>query len=679
MPNTLLHKAVCALAGHCDGAASRDHQGFNGSDSYFGRKMAARPLAEWTPWQTYSIYRRLKKYEKQLAVYGIPYREIPAPPIPVKKAGPPRVMKILPDNTVGLFFEFNPTILAIVKDVPGRKWDAEGKLWSVPLNLEALTKIVEIAADYEFDVEDGILEMIETLHGQHHESVEASRASDAELVVKGLRGELLPFQKAGIKYGLAKKRFLIGDEMGLGKTIQAIGYAQATKGFQAIVVCPASLKLNWKKEFEKWIPKIDVAVIDGDPIRYSAHDVLIINYDILKKHLEFDEKVVRGKKKIVVRPGAKLLSGKPRTLILDESHYAKNPKAKRTEFLLQMTAGIEHIVLLSGTSILSRPIELASQLQILGRLEEFGGWWKFAHRYAGAFRTSFGLDTSGATNLEELNLKLRATCYVRRLKSDVLKELPAKRRSLVSVEIANRSEYDKAAADFIDWLENQAELEDDFLDSIAEYSADEQKEAIREYRATKAEKAALAEHLVKIEGLKQLSALGKREAAKEWIESFLETDQKLVIFAHHKAVVRAIVADFPGTPQITGDTPSEERQKAVDRFQTDPGCRLIVLNIRAGGVGITLTAASNVLFLELDWTPAAHDQAEDRCHRIGQRSSVNAWYLMGSGTIDEDIYELIEAKREVVNATIEGGGGANDRGIMKELIGRLKHRRELVR
>lgn len=349
----------------------------------------------------------------------------------------------------------------------------------------------------------------------------------------------------------------------------------------------------------------------------------------------------------------------------------KNYKTQRTKACQALAKGVEIRLALTGTPILSRPQELISPLQILGRLDEMGGFWKFCDRYCNAHRTRFGLNLSGAAHLDELNEKLRATCYVRRTKEEVLQELPPKTRAIVPIEITNRREYDRAEADVVRWLGNQAAKEEAFLATVVNLSLEEQARAIADHRMSAEETAARAEQLVRIEALKQLSAKGKMEAVKEWVESFLETGEKLVLFAHHQAVVEELAKQFKA-PSITGQTPVERRQEYVDRFQADPACRVIVCNIKAGGVGITLTAASNVAFVELEWTPAAHDQAEDRTHRIGQTDSVTAWYLLGQGTIDEEIMSLIEAKRMVVDAATEGQGPTGDVGIMAELVQKLR-------
>jgi SWI/SNF-related matrix-associated actin-dependent regulator 1 of chromatin subfamily A len=669
-----LHRATQELAMRCDGAHAIDGQGFNKFDAYFGKVMASTPLANWTPGKTYAIWKILGRYRKQLAGYGIDYAAIQPLTKPEPTQQQVKEIVLHSDNTLAILFPYDPILVHEVKQLVGRKWNDARKMWTVPLQLETVEAVLEFAAEHGFEVEDTITEMLVRLSEENEKSIEASKAKSADLYIEGLGGELKPFQRAGVSYALAKRRTFIADVMGLGKTVEALATIQAADSFPAVVVCPASLKLNWKRETERWLPGRSVAVVNGSPIDYENYDVLVVNYDILSKHLTSQKSRVRGREKLVVARGQGLLSGNPRTIVLDESHYCKNYKAKRTQLVQAMCEDIPYVLALTGTPTMNRPAELLSQLNIMDRLSDFGGFWHFAKRYCGAYNNRWGLDLSGATNLDELNNKLRATCFIRRTKEEVLKELPPKMRTYIPMPITNRKEYEKAEEDICSWIAGRASQDEEFLESISQLPPAEQAKRTQERMDTAEAKAAQAEHLVRIEALKQLAAAGKMEAVKEWIESFLETGEKLVVFATHHAVIDELVKLYPETPVITGDTPLAKRQEAVDSFQRDTKTALLFANIRAGGVGITLTAASNVAFIELDWTPAAHDQAEDRCHRIGQQDNVTAWYLLGEKTIDEDIHDLIEKKRKIVDAVTEGGKVSRDPSILKELIGRLRSR-----
>lgn len=261
----------------------------------------------------------------------------------------------------------------------------------------------------------------------------------------------------------------------------------------------------------------------------------------------------------------------------------------------------------------------------------FPSFWKFAQRYCGAKHNGFGWDFGGASNIAELHQKLSSTIMIRRLKSEVLKDLPPKMRNIVPMQIENEQKYRKAEADFIAWVR-------------------------QEYGDKKAAKAKQAEALTRIEGLKQLAVQGKLDACMEWIGDFLESGEKLVVFGVHKFVIDALMSRFAGqVVKVDGSTKNSDRQAAVDAFQNNDTIRLFVGNIQAAGVGLTLTAASNTCFLELPWTPGAADQAEDRVHRIGQTAeSVSAWYLLAHGTVEEDMAELIDRKRQILTRLMDG-------------------------
>lgn len=570
-------------------------------------------------------------------------------------------------------FAYDPTLVGEVKQIPGRRFDGATKTWKVPATAEAIGPLLEFVSENHIDFSLKFVERTQKLiveaenaAAEAEEKIEASRAADADIKVEGLGGELRPFQRAGVDYAVRTQRTFIADEMGLGKTVQALATVQATDAFPALVVCPASLKLNWKREAEKWLPGKSVAVLNGKDCDLGA-DIVVVNYDILHKH------------------AAPLKARGFAAIILDESHYTKNHKAKRTKLCRELAKDIPIRLLLSGTPLVNRPQELISQLGILGKLEDFGGFWNFASRYCEAHKDRFGWDFSGAAHLDELNQKLRATCYVRRTKEEVLKELPAKQRAVLPVSLSNRGEYEKAERELIRYVGEAAENDERRIsEAVEEWTEKHGREPgageLRRIRSgvrnTAEASAERAEQLVRIETLKSTAARGKLEEAFRWIEDFLESGEKLVVFGWHKEIVDALSQRF-GAPKITGDVTAQARQAAVDAFQEDAETRLLVCNIRAGGVGLTLTAASNVAFIELGWTPAEHDQAEDRTHRIGQTDSVTAWYLLASDTIDEEIHALIEAKRGVVDAATEGIATASGTGVMAELTDRLRGRKEV--
>jgi hypothetical protein len=486
---------------------------------------------------------------------------------------------------------------------------AEHDVWVVPQALAPLQEVRE-------------------QHARAAGLVSLSAATDAPLHVPGLGGELKPFQRAAVSYALAQRRAFLSDEQGLGKTIEAIAALEADEAFPAIVVCPASLKLNWLRELQLWLPGRTVQTLSGGGggAAIADADVTVLNYDIVAPRLE------------------SLRALEPRALVLDESHYCKNAAAKRTQAVQRLASAVggeSMILALTGTPVLNRPAELISQLRIIGRLGDFGSGVQFGERFRGA-----------DAHLR-LHWHLRARCFVRRLKADVLPQLPAKTRAVVPVELDNEPEYRLAERDVIAWLQSQP------LD-------------LRELDARVA--AALrAERLVRLNALKLIAARGKLHAALGWIHDFCSSGERLVVFAHHREIQRAVLERFPAALHILGaDTPLA-RERSLQAFQSPDGegNQLIVCSIEVAGQGLTLTRSSNVVFLELDWTPAKHDQAEDRCHRIGQQDAVNASYLLAAGTIDETISKLLERKRAVIGAVTDGRE-EDQEGVVDALVRELR-------
>jgi SWI/SNF-related matrix-associated actin-dependent regulator of chromatin subfamily A-like protein 1 len=454
-----------------------------------------------------------------------------------------------------------------------------------------------------------VLDRLRREHDSAIDDVRRSRAFEAEPLEAEARlgGELRPFQRAGVAYALRARRTFLADEQGLGKTVQALAALEADDAYPAVIVCPAGLKLNWLREIERWLPHRSVDVVNGTGVAPMDAEITVLNYEIVHAHR------------------VRLQLRRPRALVLDESHYVKNPRAKRTQAVRRLAEALPEDALklaLTGTPVMNHPEELIAQLRILGRLQEFGSGARFARRFQGA----------GAE--ERIHWHLRRTCFVRRLKSEVLPQLPAKRQVVLPVALDNQREYKLAQDDVIAWLREQP------LD-LGEVEA-------------KVAAALRAERLAQLNALKRLAARGKASAALAWIEDFLESDEPLVVFAGHREVQELLLGRFPDALHILGRDSIQQREAAVDAFQDPSGPQLIVCATRVAGQGITLTRASNVAFLDLEWTPAMHDQAEDRCHRIGQHDAVTAWYLLAADTIDETMIELISRKRGIVGAVTDG-------------------------
>lgn len=555
--------------------------------------------------------------------------------------------------------------LEVVKAIEGRKFNGKSKVWTVPAKPASADGIASFATRFNValdeDVADRISDLLEEADVEdaaRDDLISLSRQdAGSDLEVENFGVDLYPFQKAGVEYALKTRRTFIADEQGLGKTYQAIASIHAADAFPVVIVCQGNMKFGWYRAWQTACPDRIVDVLSGKKTSNipSVCDVVIINYDILDAW--------KGE----------LLRFRPKSLVNDESHNLKNIKTKRTQADLTIAKAIpdDGLVLnLTGTSVLNRPKELAPQLEILGRKEEFGGF-KFFLRYCGAYKDNFGWNMSGATNLEELNDKLRGSCFIRRLKADVLPELPAKQRAVIPIDIDNYAEYAAAEQDVIGYLRKTAEEKADLEAQEAGLSKADKKKLRDQRSQSAASSASQAETLVKIQTLKHISARGKVNTAVEWVADFIQSE-KVVLFVHHRDVAASVIEDKrladSNLAFVIGGMTAEEKQEQVDKFQNDDSCRLIVCSLKAANTGITLTAASNVAFLEVGWTPAEHDQAEDRCHRIGQEDSVTAWYLIAQDTIDERIVELIESKREVTSAIMDGGENPAQTSILRDLM-----------
>ena len=442
-----------------------------------------------------------------------------------------------------------------------------------------------------------------------------------------LRVEPYPYQREGIAYGLDKKRLIIGDEPGLGKTLQSIGIVDTAGAYPCIVICPSSLKINWQREFEKFTGKsalvLDNAVRTTWPylLRMGIHQVAVVNYESLRKYFVWDIKAPSGGsfrlKDVVFCPQIKMF----KSVIIDESHRVKDPSAQQTIFTKGITTGKEWIILLSGTPVVNRPEDLVAQLSIMGRLQEFGGRTKFMADYCTDPKDK---KAEPAVPLSVLSNQLYANCMIRREKAKVLPQLPDKTRVDLYVDISNAPEYNLAAADLAEYLRQYTECTD--------------WEIRRKMRM---------EALVRFMTLRQLATLGKVAQAVDFIRTFLDSGKKLIVFCSLHEVVDALCKAFPRAVTVTGRDSASSKQVAVDSFQNNPDVQLIVCSIKAAGVGLTLTASSNVAFVELAWTYADCCQCEDRAHRIGQKDNVTCYYLLGRGTIDQTIYSLIHKKKSI--------------------------------
>ena len=505
------------------------------------------------------------------------------------------------ERIIKISFPYDLPMLENVRGLVGRKYHPENHVWSAPIYDNTLKKLIS----WGFILDESLQSFLQ--------QAEEKRSVVIQKNIPGLKGTLFPFQSVGVQFIESRSgRALIGDEMGLGKTVQALAWLQMHPDFvPVVIVVPASLKLNWEKEARAWITNPRIEILNGTKPWTPTGDILIINYDVLANWVD------------------RLRQLNPKVVITDECHYYKSTKTKRTKAVQKLTKGIPHVIALSGTPVINRPIEIFNAINIIDP-SIFPGYWQYVQRYCNARHNRFGWDLSGCSNSEELHRILVDTIMIRRLKKDVLLDLPDKVYSFVPLELDNEKEYREANNNFIR-----------FITTIKGQAA--------------AEKAKKAEVLVQVETLKQLAVRGALRQSVEWIRNFLDVDGKLVVFASHKFVIDTLQKEFASIAvKLDGSTNNSERQKAVDSFQNDPNVRLFIGNIQAAGVGITLTASSNVVFLELPWTPGALRQAIDRVHRIGQKDCVNVYYLFATNTIMRHLVDIIDAKQRVLDAVLDG-------------------------
>ncbi len=544
------------------------------------------------------------------------------------------------DGYLWIIFNYRPHLVNAVKNIPGRRWDPTRKAWKVPVSNRR--RVEAFASQYGFRFQEdrpGVPERDYTIPPLPELNVDIP-----------LKMKLFPYQAKGVAYALQKKRLIIGDQPGLGKTAQAIATVAASNAFPCLVICPASLKLNWQREWHMWTDRKALllsnknkdtwpmfAKSDGNLFQKAAMaDVFITNYESLKKFFVARIDKPEGKPLRINHIKFKSTIKIFKSIIIDESHRCKELKTQQTKFVKGICDDKDMILALTGTPVVNKPRDLISQLGIIGQLQNLGGYKNFIDHYCEGY--------NGAANLKELNYNLSVNCFYRRDKSEVLKDLPAKMRQVVLCDISTKKEYKDALADLEIYLKKY------------KHATDEQ--VARSLRG---------EVMVKIGVLKNISARGKLNDVVEYVNDVMDSGEKLVLFTHLRDVQKNLKAQFPEAVTIWGEDDGPTRQRNVDQFQKNPNVKLIICSIKAAGVGITLTASSRVAFVELPWHPADSEQCEDRCHRIGQKDSVQCTYFLGKNTIDEWIYKIIDEKRSIAD-TITGAKDKVKESVMDGVI-----------
>ncbi|EPS71202.1 hypothetical protein M569_03554, partial [Genlisea aurea] len=531
-------------------------------------------------------------------------------------------------------FQYEKLLVGAFHNIPGAIWNAKERVWMFPLaSLPCAETVLLDLPGYNVEIEN--------LDPLVRRAITASAALPDlqclyEKIPSSIEAKLLPFQREGVRFILQHGvRALLADEMGLGKTLQAIAVASCIQeAWPVLVLTPSSLRLHWASMIHEWldITPSDILVVlsQCSGINRGGFNVLSssskqsLNLDGIFNIISYDS---------VTKFQDILLSSHFKLVIADESHFLKNAQAKRTSATIPLLKKAKYVILLSGTPALSRPIELFKQLEAL-----YPNVYKNVHEYGSRYCKGaiFGA-YQGASNHEELHNLMKATLMIRRLKKDVLSELPVKRRQKVFLELKEEEMR------HINALFHELEVVKRKLKSC---------QSIEEADSLKLTEKNL------INKIYTDSAEAKIPAVLNYMETIIEAGCKFLIFAHHQPMIEAIhellLKKKVGCIRIDGSTPAASRQALVTEFQEKDSVKAAVLSIRAGGVGLTLTAASTVIFAELSWTPGDMIQAEDRAHRIGQRSSVNIYYLLGNATVDDIIWDVIQNKLDNLGQMLDG-------------------------
>ncbi|KAL5852918.1 hypothetical protein ACOSQ3_008036 [Xanthoceras sorbifolium] len=531
-------------------------------------------------------------------------------------------------------FSYDPVLVGAIRKIPKATWNAKERLWLFPVSsLSSAEAVLREISGYKVQVEK-----LDPL---------VQRALAAASATPDLRGQydqipnhveskLLPFQRDGVRFALQHGvRVLLADEMGLGKTLQAIAVTTCVREFwPVLILAPSSLRLHWASMIQQWlnIPSSDIVVVLSQSAGSNRCGFSIVSSNT-KSSIHLDGLFNVVSYDVVPKLQDILMESDFKVVIADESHFLKNAQAKRTTATLPIIKKAQYAILLSGTPALSRPIELFKQLEAL-----YPDVYKNVHEYGNRYCKGgvFGM-YQGASNHEELHNMMKATVMIRRLKKDVLSELPVKRRQQVFLDLAEK-DMKKINALFRELEVVKGKIK-----------ACESEEEIKSLKFVE-------KNL--INKIYTDSAEAKIPAVLDYLETIIEAGCKFLIFAHHQPMLDSIHKFFIKKKvcciRIDGGTPAASRQALVTDFQEKDDIRAAVLSIKAGGVGLTLTAASTVFFAELSWTPGDLIQAEDRVHRIGQVSSVNIYYLLANDTVDDIIWDVVQSKLENLGQMLDG-------------------------
>lgn len=563
--------------------------------------------------------------------------------------------------------------------------------WTVPANPRIINNLSRIISDYSLEVSTDAEALLAQVQQYHDETPlreaanrEQSSAADApEIEIPGLVGDLRGYQRAAVHWALRNRKVYIADDMGTGKTLSALASCVAAERLPVVVVCPASVKLGWQRQINRFFPDLNVYVASGKRNTDNAPanlphmtnviphgtDVFVINYDIAGAWQPL---------RCVTAQGTNTEVFDYKSIIIDEAHFIKSPKAKRTKAITALANRVDFRIALSGTPMVNRPIEIVPQLEALGRMDDFLGGrkkWHFVERYCAPVHNGYGWDTSGASNLFELSQRLRENgIVIRRTKDEIMGELPPKERVSIPLELDNRDHYEKIMDDLRYWIEARVASDEDLQSELSKMPHTLRIKTRGRVIAERLFRAEKAEALVRLGALRQTCIDGKLDGITDWVRDFLTNDEKLIIFCIHRKTVNHLMSEFGDKAvKIYGGMNMEKRQASIDAFINDDKVRLVVANIDAAAEGIDgwQEVCSNVAFAELAWSPVRHRQAEDRCHRSGQQNPVTCYYLLAERTVDETLAALLDRKNRVISAALDGREVDEDESVLVGLLARV--------
>jgi SWI/SNF-related matrix-associated actin-dependent regulator 1 of chromatin subfamily A len=443
----------------------------------------------------------------------------------------------------------------------------------------------------------------------------------------------LDHQKTAIEELLKNKKYILADDMGLGKTTSTIIASLETGAKKILIICPATLKINWQREYQLYSDKTSY-VCEGKNYSEDA-EIVIINYDIIKNfHDSKDPK------------NSLMFKSKFDLVIIDEAHYIQNVQAQRTKLINDLVKNIERLWLLTGTPMTSRPINYFNLLSLVDS-PVAKNWMAYVIRYCAGYQFRVGprkvWNVMGASNLEELRDRTGAT-ILRRLKEDVL-DLPEKIITPVYLRLRSKN-YEELMGEYYNWYEKNPE-----------------------------ESKNLSIQFSKLVQVRQLIADEKTQHTIELAENIIEQGKKVIIFCNFTNSLETIYNHFgKAAVRLDGSTSKALRQEAVDKFQEDEKVKVFVGNIKSAGTGITLTAAEAVIMNDLSFLPSDHSQAEDRAYRYGQKNNVLVYYPIFDNTIEGIIYDILNIKKRII-ATVMGDGAQDETNIVEEILNSINRKK----